>query len=123
MQIKKSILIVGDDEILSQTMAFILNRAGYLVATGLHLDEAMQHLASARYDLIILDIKVLDASSISRIQDILRSIPDSPLIVLSGSIANEINGSTLVSDRPVYLIKPIDPDCILKKVNEILVRS
>lgn len=120
MPVKKSILVVGDDQNLCQTMAFILSRAGYLTAAGINLDEAHQYLEKPRYDMIILDVKMLDASSLSLIQDITKLIPYTPLLILSGNTASENSGPVKTASSPGYLLKPIDPDCILKRVREIL---
>jgi DNA-binding response OmpR family regulator len=120
MPVKKSILIVGDDQNLYQTMAFILNRAGYLVAAGINLDEAHLYLQNSRYDLVILDVKMLDASISSAIQNIAHLIPNTPLLILSGNATNEIEDAAKVSTGSEYLVKPIDPNCILKRVQKMM---
>jgi DNA-binding NtrC family response regulator len=122
MPVKKSILVVGDDQNLYQTMAFILSRAGYLVAAGINLDEAHLYLANSSYDLVILDVKALDASSSSLIHDIAQLIPGTPMLIMSGNFESDMNGSSKVSGGSGYLLKPIDPDCILKRVQEILAK-
>ena len=50
----KSILIVDDDQNQRRSLTLILRRAGYLVAACGQACEALQHLQSGSYNLIIM---------------------------------------------------------------------
>jgi two-component system response regulator RegX3 len=58
----KTILLVEDDEILSSGLAFTLEREGYRVTRAARLAHAEKALATATFDLIVLDVMLPDGS-------------------------------------------------------------
>lgn len=117
----KSILIVEDDDILRQTLAYNLEKEGYTVfaadngLTGLEL--ARQHQPS----LVVLDIMLpkLDGLSVCRS---LRREMDMPIIMLSAR-AEEIDKIVgLDAGADDYLTKPFSLGELLARIRAVLRR-
>jgi DNA-binding NtrC family response regulator len=120
MRARKSILMVSDDQSLRFTLTSILRQAGYTDITAIDLDEVCERLEQNVYDLVILDIKTLDAARYAIIRDISQFIPATHLLVMTSNPTPETNGPNKTAGKPRFLLKPVNPDLILTRVHEIL---
>ena len=123
MRSKPSILIIDNDENLRQTLALILQQAGYTVVTSC-LATGMNKLVSGWLgDLIILDINQSDPKGTTLVSEIHRIAPAARIILLTGNLLS--NGFLAEQDKEVfgYLVKPIDPSIILDVVAGLLSRG
>jgi DNA-binding NtrC family response regulator len=77
------ILIVDDEASLRQTLARILQRAGYEVTTGSDGRAGLELVASHVFDLIYLDIRMPDMSGLELLQKIHATHPDLPVILFT----------------------------------------
>jgi DNA-binding response OmpR family regulator len=115
------ILIVEDEESLSETLAYNLERQGFIVETA---DEGHQALAKARElrpQLIIMDIMLpgLDGLEITRI---LRKESDVPILMLTaqGDEIDRVLGLELGADD--YMPKPFSMRELIARVKSLLRR-
>ena len=75
MDVKKKILVIDDDQLVTQTVKNLLVRAGYEPAFAKSGNEALKLVGSNQYDLILCDIRMpgLDgAETIKKINDFLK---------------------------------------------------
>ena len=75
----RSILIIDDDNALSDITKDMLEDYGYEVAQAFSVDEAFEVLTDRRYDLIILDINLPDGTGFEVCEE-LRSVSNVPVI-------------------------------------------
>lgn len=120
---KASILIVDDEENLRRTLAIILKRAGYEVMTAGTVKEAHQYLVASSYDLTFLDLKLPDESGLTLLPELRSLYPDMPVVILTAQ--DRLDGALEAIRKGArdYLLKPIDPPLIIKRVEEILAES
>jgi DNA-binding response OmpR family regulator len=119
---QKSILIVEDDETLLQTLAYNLEKEGYVVimagdgATGLELARDRQP------DLVILDVMLpeLDGLSVCRI---LRREMDVPIIMLTARSSEVDKIIGLDSGADDYVTKPFSLGEFLARVRAAMRRK
>lgn len=112
------ILIVDDDEATRYVRSHLLRREGFTVSEAQLGSEALAMAATAPPDLMLLDVKLPDASGIDVCCEIKSCFPQ--IIVLQTSAA-----FTGVADRTralqggadSYLVEPIAPDELLATVN------
>jgi two-component system, OmpR family, KDP operon response regulator KdpE len=75
------ILIATDDSTLSRALRTVLAAKGYQVATVQDDQQAFLLSRSGRYELVLLDEDISDASGIETCQEI-RSVSEVPLVVM-----------------------------------------
>ena len=115
------ILIVDDDEAARYVKCHLLRRHGYAVSEARLGREALAMAAAETPDLMLLDVKLPDASGIDICCEIKSRFPQ--VIVLQTSAA-----FTGVADRTralqggadSYLVEPIEPDELVATVSALL---
>ena len=120
---RKHILLVDDDETIIAPFQLILQNAGYQVDTALTGQQALEKTVKADYELAILDIKLPDIRGIEVAREIRKQHDDIRLIIITGysEMADSIETIDVGIDE--ILLKPIEPDELLRAVKESLVRA
>src|SRR4030043_783515 len=114
----KLIIFVEDDLNLRQSMALILQRAGYFVTATDCVSQALNIIQSGNYYLIIADINMPDTHKLL-LPRVLGLYPHLSIVILTDQSASEIEkGDMLLSAH--YLIKPIAPERLLDCVVTIM---
>ena len=113
----KLIILVEDDLNLRQSIALILQRAGYFVTATDCVSKAMNIIQSGNYHLIIADINMPETRSVTPKDP--RYVPLSIHRDLDGPVnLRNGKGGKLLSAH--YLVKPIAPERLLDCVGTIL---
>jgi DNA-binding response OmpR family regulator len=121
----KNILIVDDDEIILETMSRILKDEGYRVDTAKSGKEALKKCKSKLFHLSILDIKLPDMEGIDLLRELSSKIKN-PVqskmikIMITGFSSEKYAIRSLNLGADAYLLKPLNPEDILKIVGEKL---
>jgi len=120
MGINHSILIIDDEPNLRRSLGLILQHAGYVITTASNAAEAIQLLQAGAYDLTFLDIKLPDQNGIQLLPQIRDLYPEMPILILTAhATLDTAIGAVRLGARD-YLLKPIDPENILSRVENIL---
>jgi CheY-like chemotaxis protein len=113
-----TVLVVDDDQDIRETIALILESAGYNVDAAPNGAEALSVLrgGSSRPCIVLLDLMmpVMDGGQFRREQQRDPSLADIPVVVLSGDGRVETKAAELGVDA--YLRKPIGIDDLLDVV-------
>jgi len=117
-----SILIIEDDETLQETLAYNLDREGYMVATAADGPGGLELARSQKPDLIVLDVMLpeLDGLSVCRI---LRREMDVPIIMLTARSSEVDKIIGLDSGADDYITKPFALGEFLARVRAALRRK
>ena len=117
--IKKSILLVDDDQRLRELLKDYLNEKNFQVFTSEDFDEAREILGFFIFDLIILDRMMPSGDGINLINDI-KQISKTPIIMLTamGESKDKIDGLKTGTDD--YLSKPFEPEELFLRINKLL---
>jgi two-component system cell cycle response regulator CpdR len=114
----KLIMLVEDDVNLRQSVALILQRAGYLITTTDCVTKAIPIIQSGSYHLLITDINMPDTRN-TLIPEVLAMHPSLSIVILSDQSASENEKEyRLLSAH--YLHKPIASEQLLDCVGTIL---
>ena len=125
------ILIIDDDPDITAAMRIILENEGYEVLNALESGAGMNRLKEVRPDLIILDVMMRTSQEgfeLSRELKHNKQYKDIPILMLTG--VKQKTGLDFKADAgdeawlPVeeYLDKPVRPDILLAKVEDLLSR-
>ena len=117
---KKSILIVDDDKAILKSLKAILQLEGYSVDTAETGSEAIEKSKARFYNLALLDIKLPDMEGIELLTKMQRTIPRMMKIMVTGhaNLENAVKALNLGADA--YIVKPVNPQKLLKVVEEKL---
>lgn len=126
---KAKVLIIDDDPDITEAMKVVLEHKDYDVDSAGGIDQAMQSLRESRPDVIILDVMMdtpHDGFVLSRQLKQDENYKNIPILMLT-SVKDKmgIDFESVAGDEswlPVdeYLPKPVKPDVLLKKVEELL---
>jgi DNA-binding response OmpR family regulator len=118
------ILIVDDDPDITFTTSLFLKKAQHEVQTASSRAEGMQAIEEGNPDLIILDVMMEQADDgIAMAQELRRQGCETPILMLTS--VGRVTGFKYDEDQelvPVnaFFEKPIQPDLLVGKVNELL---
>ncbi len=115
-------LLVEDQEELSALVAANLRRSGFAVDQAGTLDEAEGALATTRYDIILLDLRLPDGDGFALIRTLRGRKDVTPIIVLTARdrLDDRVQGLNLGADD--YLLKPFAHEELLARVQAVLRR-
>jgi len=115
-----NILIIEDDEELASSLAKMLKSEGYDVDIAPNGMEALSRSKKSLYHLAIIDIRLPDANGTDLLSGLRETVPPMRKIILTGypDLDNAVKAVNLGAD--MYLIKPIEPEGLLKVVNDQL---
>jgi len=117
---KASILIVDDNEGILETLSAILEEKGYHTDTAKNGTEAIEKSKTSFYNVALLDIKLPDIEGTKLLTKIEETSPRMIKIMITGyaSLENAVEALNLGADA--YIMKPVDPENLLKVINEKL---
>ena len=115
-----SILIIDDEPNLRRSLGLILQRAGYIITTASTAAEAIHLLQAGAYDLGFLDIKLPDQNGIQLLPRLRELYPEMPILILTAHATLDTAIEAVRLGARDYLLKPIDPENILRRVDDIL---
>ena len=116
------VLVVDDDRVLADLLAFTLRREGFQVGLAYDGQSALQKWRDERPDLIILDLNLpkVDGFTVCRR---IRAEADTPIIMLTvrGEEDDIVRGLELGADD--YIPKPFSPRQLVARAKAVLRRS
>ena len=114
------ILIIDDETSLRQTMARILQRAGYEVTTAPNGKDGLALVSEHPFDLLYLDIRMPDMGGLELLKTIHAKYPDLPIILFTAQ--PEVNSAVEALRRVAtdYLLKPLNPQTVIDRTQTIL---
>lgn len=123
MNMEGHILIVDDEAALRQTMARILQRAGYEVTTSATANEGLTLASTHPFDLVYLDIRMPDMSGLELLKILHEKYPDLPVILFTAQPDLNSAVEAVRSGATDYLLKPLKPQTVLERTEAILEKN
>ena len=120
-----TILYAEDDRDCRELFAFVLRQRGFTVYEANNGSQAVQLIRDEPIDLIILDVRMPGMTGYEAARFIDREAPHIPVMFLSAKgLSREIDQGFSCGRMVVdYLIKPISPDQLVARVEQILNES
>lgn len=117
---KSSVLVVDDEDALRTVLTSELSNEGYEVRNASDGDEAITELQKAKYDLVLLDIKMPRVNGFEVLKFIKEQQPKTKVVMLTGfaDLKNAIESKKLGADD--FVSKPYDLVDLLTTIERVL---
>ena len=114
------ILIIDDEATLRQTLARILQRAGFEATTVPSGGEGLAILSEQAFDLVYLDIRMPDTNGLDVLKTIHAQFPELPVILFTAQPDLHSAVEALRRGAIDYLMKPLKPQMIIDRTRAVL---
>jgi DNA-binding NtrC family response regulator len=112
----KKILVIDDDEIILLLLNNLLKKAGYDVMTANDGESGLIVAKSRNPDLVVTDYKMPGISGLDVVQEMGRSHPGIPVIVLTAHGDVSLTIKTIQAGAYDFIEKPIQPKELLEAI-------
>ncbi|MGE4560092.1 MAG: S16 family serine protease, partial [Desulfobulbus sp.] len=117
---QQTILLVDDEEIARTNMDHVLRKEGYSCHCAANGAEALEVMAREDIDLVVTDLKMEQMDGIELLQQINRTNPEIPVIMVTGFATVSSAVDALKQGAAHYLGKPVNLDELRETVREVL---
>ena len=117
---QKTILVVDDENAVTESLELILKDAGFAVFTAHTFAASTRILNERTVDLVITDLRLSDATGIDVITHVKRESPDTEVILMTAYGSLDITIEAIKAGAYYYLEKPYTPDRLFALVDRAL---
>ena len=117
---KHRILVIDDEQSVTDALRFILTESGLHVDAAKSGAEAKQWLKGAPYDLVFTDLRLPDASGIDLLALIKSDTPDTEVIVMTAHGSLDITIEAIKRGAFYYIEKPFTPHQVTTLIERTL---
>ena len=114
------LLIVDDEKGNLEVCQETLQAQGYEVRACVSGREALEHLGSGRYDLVITDLSMPGMSGIDVARNVKRHHPKTPVVLVSGWAIQQNDEDIREAGIDIVLAKPLHMDVLVDAVQRLL---
>ena len=115
-----SLLIVEDDLTFSTMLKTWLKKKGFEVETAGTQARARKLLATQTFDLILSDLRLPDKDGMALLSWLREQNNQVPFIIMTGYAEIQSAVKAMKEGATDYISKPVQPDELLKKINEAI---
>lgn len=116
----KSILIVEDDITYGMMLKTWLGKKGFQASSVSSISRAQKHIENETVDLILSDLRLPDRDGIDLLKWLGEHSLHTPLIIMTGYADIQSAVQAMKLGACDYIAKPVNPDELLKKMDEAL---
>ena len=120
---RRTILVVEDDPSIRRGLVDTLEAGGYGTAEAADGEAGLQTAMARDFDLVLIDIKLPKRDGFSLLEEIRRSKPALPAIMVTALGAEEDRVRGLKGGADDYVVKPFSAMELLARVEAVLRRS
>lgn len=120
MRAPARILVVDDETSVTGSLNLILSDAGFSVLTANSFAESTRILSQTKFELVITDLRLSDATGIDLITHIKRESQDTEVILMTAFGSVDIAIEAIKRGAYYYLEKPYTPDRLFALVERAL---
>jgi two-component system response regulator PilR (NtrC family) len=116
----ESVLIVDDEEIIRDSLSFVLKKEGYQVQEAANGRIALDLIREQSFDVILTDLEMPEMKGIELLEQVSGVSPETLVMIITayGSIDTAI--SALRKGAVDYILKPVDFDELLHKIRRLV---
>ena len=116
----ESILVVDDEEIIRDSLTFILKEEGFTVRDAPNGKVALDLIRTNSFDIVITDLEMPEMKGIELLEQITSLAPETLVLIITayGSIETAI--AALRKGAVDYILKPVEFDELLVKIKRLV---
>jgi DNA-binding response OmpR family regulator len=114
------ILIIDDEVVLRQTLARVLQQAGFEATSAENAEQALAFLKSTAFDLVYLDLRMPGLHGLDALKLIHEQYPTLPVVLFTAQPDLNSAVEALRNGATDYLLKPLKPQVIIERTQSIL---
>jgi CheY-like chemotaxis protein len=116
---KTTILLVDDDEVVRYSLCEILEQDGFAVTTAANVSEALKHINSSLFDVLLTDLHMPGAGDGLTVVSAMRhSNPKAVTMVLSAFPEMEAAARAILQQTDQILVKPMEVMALVKAIKQ-----
>ncbi len=108
--LKRTILIADDDPAICELLSSILSKEGYKTITVQDGKAVLDRANRGHVDLVILDVVMADMSGLKVLEELKKTMPKLPVIVISGYGNLQAARDAMLFGAYDYITKPFNFD-------------
>ncbi|HVN47660.1 MAG TPA: sigma-54 dependent transcriptional regulator [Bacteroidota bacterium] len=116
----QKILVVDDEQIIRESLSFVLKQEGFSVEEAANGKEALAKHEADPYTLIITDIEMPEMKGVELLKQIRTRTPEALVVIITAFASVETAIQALRAGAADYLLKPINFDDLLYRVKKLL---
>ena len=116
----RRVLCVEDDEETCKMLSSLLGLINCETSTAETVAEALDKIATERFDLYLLDNWLPGGSGVELCRKIRETDTSTPIIFYSGAALDSEREEALAAGAQAYLVKPLDVSLIVETVKKLL---
>lgn len=125
---KKKILVIDDEELLTKTFARLLEKKGYEVLVASRSEDALVMAEEEDFDLVLCDIRMPGKNGVETaraMQSLLKTKGrhDIPIIFMTGFADKKVEEEAKGLHPVSYIFKPFDTPQLLQVIESTLSKS
>ena len=114
------ILVVDDEQIIRESLAFVLKKEGYQVAEASNGMEAWRKHEQQPFDIVITDIEMPQMRGMELLGQISKKTPQTFVIIVTAFGSLETAIEALRKGAYDYVLKPLNFDEIIYRIKKLL---
>ena len=114
------IVVVDDEKIVLDSCKRVLTSEGFEVLLATSVDDALKILETQIPELLLIDVKMPERDGMSLMEEIKRTLPDLPIVVMSGYATNETISESVKKGAACFIAKPFTPDELIETIRQVL---
>ena len=111
------LLLLEDDQILNETLALFLTRAGYVVDVAHTMEEAEELTFYQKYDLYLFDINLPEENGLSLLESLRDAEDQTPVIFITALTDMHSMAKGFDLGAVDYIKKPFSPEELLIRID------
>ncbi len=116
----ESILIVDDEDIIRESLSFVLAKEGYNVREAANGAMAVEMMKTESFDLVLTDLEMPEMKGIELLEHVTNFSPETLVVIITayGSIDSAI--AALRKGAVDYILKPVEFDELIVKIQRLV---
>jgi DNA-binding NtrC family response regulator len=113
------ILVVDDEQIIRESLSFILKKEGYEVEEAADGNDALNKHGSGPFDIIITDIEMPEMKGVELLREVRKRTPQVLVVIITAFGSVETAIQALREGAADYILKPINFDDLLFRLRKL----
>jgi len=114
------IVVVDDEKIVLDSCERVLASEGFEVLPATSVDDALKILETQIPEVLLIDVKMPERDGMSLMEEIKRTLPDLPIVVMSGYPTDETISESVKKGAACFIAKPFTPEELIETIRQVL---